>query len=99
MGNHFQLFDLQEDPNELVDLAGREETADIQAHLTSVLLSRLYGTDERWIDGDRLVGEPAKTFRPGSNRSLSATRGNQWPVPPITDKAFFDFFNEAPEEG
>ncbi|MEM7128400.1 MAG: sulfatase-like hydrolase/transferase [Chloroflexota bacterium] len=39
----------------------------------------------------------AGTFRPGANRSLSATRGSQWPVPPITDKAFFDFFNEALE--
>lgn len=96
-GNQYQLFDLQADPTELNDIANQPETQAIQARLSHILLSRLYGNDERWIDGDQLVGEPAKTFRPGSNRSLSATRGNQWPVPPVTDKAFFDFFNEAPE--
>ncbi len=98
VGNQFQLFDLENDPNELEDLANQADVADVQARLAEVLLSRLYGSDEKWIDNGTLVGEPAKTFRPGANRSLSATRGNQWPVPPITDKAFFDFFNEAPEE-
>ena len=96
-GNHYQLFDLEADPNEMNDLAGKPEVAEVQRELASILLSRLYGSDEKWIDDNELVGEPAMTFKPGSNRSLSATRGNQWPIPPVTDKAFFDFFNEAPD--
>ncbi|MEM7117673.1 MAG: sulfatase-like hydrolase/transferase [Chloroflexota bacterium] len=96
-GNHFQLFDLHEDPNELNDLAYKLETKEIQERLSNILRDELYGSDIKWMDGAQLVGEAAKTFRPGANRSLSATRGNQWPVPPITDKAAFDFFNEAPE--
>lgn len=96
-GNHFQLFDLQEDPHELTDLAGSSDLVEVQRELAATLLGELYGSDEKWIDNGQLAGEVARTFRPGANRSLSATRGSQWPVPPITDKAFFDFFNEAPE--
>ena len=96
-GNHFQLFDLQEDPNELVDLADTSDSQATKERLTALLKAELYGSDEKWLEGDTLVGEAGKTFKAGSNRSLSATRGSQWPVPPVTDKAFFDFYNEAPD--
>lgn len=97
MRQSFPTFRFQEDPNELNDLANTPESEDIQKRLGNVLLNELYGSDGKWINGDQLVEESGKTLMPGSNRSLSATRGNRWPVPPVTDKAFFDFFNEAPE--
>ena len=95
VGNHRQLFDLDQDPGETQDLAGDPAHEETLHRLTDALIDQLYGTDEAWLDGTRLVGEPARTFRPGPDRSLSATRGDQWPVPPRHDKGFMEFFPEA----
>lgn len=98
VGNIFQLFDLKKDPTEMFDIANQEEASDILHRLQQILLNELYGSDDKWIDDGRLVGQPGKTFRPGPNRGLSLTRGHQWPVPPVNPKGDMNFFPEAPEE-
>jgi len=98
IGNKFQLFDLIEDPNEMIDLSDSEDRKDTLEKLQQLLLGELYGSDEKWIDDGQLVGEPAKSFRPGPNRGLSLTRGHQWPVPPINPNGDMNFFPEAPKE-
>ena len=91
MRQSFPTFRFQEDPNELNDLANTLESEDIQKRLGNVLLNELYGSDGKWINGDQLVEESGKTLMPGSNRSLSATRGNRWPVPPSLTKLSLTF--------
>ncbi|MEM7024743.1 MAG: sulfatase-like hydrolase/transferase [Pseudomonadota bacterium] len=95
-GNVFQLFDLQDDPRELNDLADAPGLQNVRAALSAVLLGELYGSDQKWVQDGELVGEPARTFHPGPNRPLSATRGDQWPVSPANDKGFMQFYPEAP---
>ncbi len=97
-GNHTQLFDLESDPNEMVDLAQDPTHADVIASLKTRLRSEMYGTDEKWLDGSEIVGEPGRTFHPGPNRGLSLTRGHQWPVPPINRKGDMVFFPEVRPE-
>lgn len=94
-GNHFQLFNLDDDPQELVDIAADETFSDDLDRLKALLQKELYGTDEKWQRDGQLVGEEARTFYPGPNRGLSLTRGNQWPVPPINKKGDMVFFPEA----
>jgi len=98
-GNHFQLFDLENDPCEMTDLAPDSEYADTLDRLKVKLRQEMYGTDKKWLDGENIVGEPARTFHPGPNRGLSLTRGHQWPVPPINKKGDMVFFPEAPPQG
>ena len=95
-GNHIQLFDLDDDPNEMRDLGGDPAHAEVIARLKRLLRSEMYGSDGKWLDGDEIVGEPGRTFHPGPNRGLSLTRGHQWPVPPINRKGDMVFFPEAP---
>lgn len=97
VGNHFQLFDMENDPNEMVDLSGASEFTEHLDRLKAILHANLYGSDEKWVDGYRLVGERARNFHPGPNRELSMTRGHQWPVPPVNPKGGMVFYPEAPE--
>jgi arylsulfatase len=85
VGNHRQLFDLQEDPQEMTDLAGSAAHAAVLERLTGVLIDQLYGGDERWARDGRLEGLPARRFTPGPNKGLSSQRGDHWPPPPKTD--------------
>ncbi len=96
-GNHRQLFDLQEDPNELVDLAGDPDHAETLKRLTEVLVGELYGGDEAWVQDGRLVGRPDRPFTPGPNRGLTSQRGLHWPPPPRTDMPQIKWFVEADE--
>ncbi len=98
VGNAFQLFDLDEDPDETVDLAGSPGHAGTLERLKETLKSELYGSDEAWIADGALTGAPARPFRDGPNRELSMTRGLQWPVPPINPKGGMIFFPQAPDE-
>ncbi|GIV76647.1 sulfatase-like hydrolase/transferase [Litorilinea aerophila] len=82
-GNHIQLFDLAEDPQECHDVARAAGYASIRAGLIERLMGELYGSDEGWIQGDQLVGEPAQPYRPRPNRGLSGQRGLHWPPPPL----------------
>ncbi|MCH8206988.1 MAG: sulfatase-like hydrolase/transferase [Chloroflexi bacterium] len=77
VGNRTQLFDLESDPDELRDLAGDPAHRDVVEHLTRSLVGRLYGSDLRWLEGDRLVGLPEEEYtsvRP-PDRGLGGQRG------------------------
>ncbi|MDY6343993.1 MAG: DUF4976 domain-containing protein, partial [Sphaerochaetaceae bacterium] len=62
VGNIFQLFHIEEDPKELVDLAGEPKFKDVQEALTRILISRLYGGDERFVKDGKLMGLPQKKY-------------------------------------
>lgn len=94
-GNHVQLFDLENDPQEMSDLGADPDHAETVQRLFGLLRSESCGSDEKRWDGDTPEGEPGGTFRPGPNRGLSLTRGNQWPVPPINRRGDMVFFPEA----
>ena len=96
-GNHTQLFDLENDPNEMHDLGQCAHLSGVRDRLQAVLESELYGSDEKWIVDCKLVGEPGRKFIPGPNRGLSHARGHQWPVPPVNIKGDMVFFHEADE--
>ena len=75
VGNRFQLFDMQNDPNELHDLAGDPAHADVLAQHTALLVENLYGSDLEWLEDGRLVGLPDIEYVPGPNRGLNGQRG------------------------
>ena len=84
-GNHFQLFDLQEDPKELVNLAEDASHADTLARLTHTLIGEFYGEDLSWLEDGKLVGKPNREFRAAPHRSLNSQRGDGWPPSPQVD--------------
>ncbi len=95
-GNRFQLFDMQEDPFELHDLAQQAEHADELARLKQVLKDELYGVDEEWLSDGEFVGWKDREFVPGPNRGLSSQRGEHWPAPPKTDLPQIEWVHEKP---
>lgn len=97
-GNRFQLFDLDADPNELHDLAGRPSNANVFEGLQNLLAAELYGSDLDWLTDGALTGLPNRTYRAAPNRSLGLMRGHQWPVPPINPGGLMVFFPETPED-
>lgn len=98
VGNHFQLFDLEDDPCEMNDLTGDKTHNATLDRLKQMLLAEMYGSDDKWVTDGTITGEPGRTFYPGPNRELSLTRGQQWPVPPVNPKGSMNFFPEAPDE-
>ena len=84
-GNRRQLFDLESDPRECVDLSADPRYADTLARLTEVLIGELYGGDETWVEDGHLVGLPDRQYGPGPNRGLTSQRGQHWPPPPKSD--------------
>ena len=98
VGHYFQLFDLQEDPHEMVDLFSDPAYADVLSAMTETLVGQMYGSDEKWIENGKLIGEPGRQFKPGPDRTLSAMRGDQWPFPPATEGGFLEWFPESPGE-
>lgn len=85
-GNQRQLFDLDQDPDELTDLAHDADHAETLDRMTALLVDNLYGSDETWIDDGTLVGLPAGTVGSSENRGLSGQRGSHWPPPPADDE-------------
>jgi arylsulfatase A-like enzyme len=79
VGNVVQLFDVENDPQELYDLLHSAAHQDIIAELKSKLIQELYGGDEEWVKDGELVGLPDQEFQPGPNRGLSGQRGSHWP--------------------
>jgi arylsulfatase A-like enzyme len=75
VGNVVHLFDLLEDPNELVNLAGKSEVREQQQQLEALLIEHLYGEDLAYIQDGKLIGLPDIEYLPGPNRGLTAQRG------------------------
>ncbi len=81
VGNHIQLFDLKNDPQEMHDLGNDTSCAKIRERLTNLLIENLYGKDLDWIEGGKLVGEAdrniddpsAPEYKP--RRDLNSQRG------------------------
>lgn len=84
-GNHRQLFDMEDDPWELVDLSDSPNHVDVLERLTNILISQLYGGDEEWMQDGRLVRLPDNVYVPGPNRALTSQRGAHWPPPPASN--------------
>lgn len=82
VGNRFQLFDLENDPEELTDLSADAASAPVLEELTARLIGELYGSDLDWLRDGRLVGLPDQRSEPEPNRGLSLQRGIHWPPPP-----------------
>ncbi|MDE0100531.1 MAG: sulfatase-like hydrolase/transferase [Truepera sp.] len=82
VGNRRQLFDLEDDPNELRDLSGSPAYQQVLIRLTELLIGQLYGGDEAWAEGGQLIGLPDRAFVPGPNKWLSGQRGDHFPPPP-----------------
>jgi arylsulfatase A-like enzyme len=93
-GNRRQLFDVEADPQELMDLSERTEYIPILEELDEILIRELYGGDESWASDGQLIGLPARSFRPGPNRGLSSQRGHHWPPPPKTNMKQIEWHNE-----
>jgi len=74
-GNHLQLFDLLEDPDEMINLADDSDHAGILDALTQVMIGQLYGSDLDWLDEGQLIGLPDQMYQPRPNRGLTAQRG------------------------
>lgn len=84
VGNRFQLFDLQNDPDELHNLAEDPAHAEVLEEYTRLLMAEIHGSDREWIRDGKLVGLSEKEFRfrPSqsncgvlSNRELLLQRG------------------------
>jgi arylsulfatase A-like enzyme len=75
VGNRVHLFDLQEDPNEFMDLSADPDYAGVRQALTERLIEQLYGDDLNWIQDGELVGRPDKVYEPAPNHGLSGQRG------------------------
>jgi arylsulfatase A-like enzyme len=75
VGNHTQLFDLDQDPNELVNRADEAAYAEVRQEITEILIDHLYGDDLTWLENGRLVGLPDKAWTPQPDRGLGGQRG------------------------
>ncbi len=83
-GNRLQLFDLQEDPCELRDLAGDAAYRQVRARLTEALCARLWGIDVEagWMRDGMLLGHDPGPYVARPDRSWSGQRGLHFPAPP-----------------
>jgi arylsulfatase A-like enzyme len=84
-GNASQLFDLESDPHEMMDLAKDPRHAAALERLQDILVSQLYGEDLAWVRDGKLVGQPDKPFKWAPYRSLNSQRGDGWPTSPKVD--------------
>ena len=77
VGHRVQLFDLQQDPNELRDVADEPVYSQTRAHLIGLLKERIYGTDLEWLKDGELVGLPEPELTDGYfyNPNMTNTRG------------------------
>ena len=82
-GNRLQLFDLQEDPCEKIDLSESDQHKSTFHHLTTLLINELYDQDMQWVSKEKLIGLPELPHIPSSNKGLSGVRGIHFPPPPI----------------
>jgi arylsulfatase A-like enzyme len=83
-GNRNQLFNLDRDPHELMDLSTSAEHGEILSSLTESLVGDMYGSDAAWIRDGQLIGAEEPALKARAPRDLSHQRGVHWPVPPAT---------------
>ncbi len=81
VGNYVQLFDMEKDPNEKVNIASDNDVAAIKQKLTDYLIANFYKGDETWAKGNELVGTQNKVFVRMPDFSLNNQRGGHWPPP------------------
>ena len=93
VGNFSLLFDLQEDPKEMVNLADSPEHAAILSGLKEKLIGELYGEDVEWVKNGELVGLPNRSYTPGPNRGLTSQRGGHWPPPPASNMQQIEWYS------
>ncbi|MFW5844971.1 MAG: sulfatase-like hydrolase/transferase [Planctomycetota bacterium] len=80
-GNRWQLFDLQEDPDELHDLSGDPAQADTLARMRGMIAARLRGRDQDdWVRDGQLVGMAYEHGR-WAGESLQARRSERPALP------------------
>lgn len=80
-GNYIQLFNLEEDPHELHNIADLERYSDVLGKLVELLISNLYKGDEEWAENGELRGLPNKEIALGPDYGMSGQRGGHWPPP------------------
>lgn len=51
-----QLFNLKNDPRELVNIIDRPDSRDVARRMESMLVQSLYGDERQWVRGEALVG-------------------------------------------
>jgi arylsulfatase A-like enzyme len=84
-GNHFHLFNIEEDPHEISDLARDPQFSATLNHLKAQLRNELYGVDLDWVDDDQFIGVPDRDYHWAPHRSLNSQRGDSWPPGPVVD--------------
>lgn len=85
-GNHLQLFDLQNDPAEMHNIAGDRAASAARDDLVRRLREEVYDGDRAWFDGDGLVGIPEPEYRYRPLPGLFGQRGSHWPPPPASGR-------------
>jgi arylsulfatase len=86
-GNHLQLFDLQNDPNETVNEIANPEYAARKQSLLSVIVKNAWGQDTEWIRDGQLIGFAPETIARRGDRHYGGQRGVHYPQPPMSDPA------------
>jgi len=80
-GNVFHMFDLQEDPQELKNIANSTSHKSIREELEQHLVQHLYGSDLEWLNDGKLVGLEAPAFKKKADYKFYNQRGYHWPPP------------------
>jgi len=91
-GNIFQLFDLKNDPKELIDVSLKSDFQNQLNKLKTILADNLYGDDLAFLNKKDLVGIPTNISNEGKpslgllgERELLGQRGMHYPPPPISE--------------
>ena len=85
LGNGIQLFDLDNDPDELCDLASDPSVAGVRERLTGLMIDNLYGSDLEYLRDGKLVGVPDDDFKSrGYDRNFGGQRGWRFGTSPNT---------------
>lgn len=87
-GNIVQLFNIEKDPNELVNLAHKPEYKKNQKELTKYLIDNLHDGDEKWVADKHFIGAKQSQEKRKIDYGLYNQRGLHWPPPKETDGAF-----------
>lgn len=80
-GNIFQLFDVEKDRKELINLADDLEYGSVLERMKGYLISNLYGEDQNWVKEGILVGVKPPKYQEKPDYGFSNQRGLHWPPP------------------